>query len=383
MSNLSNDSFGNGGSQPPFHAWHKRFTRRWTAIVSVLLTLVGGSVISIRHRLSSKIQNATQRPLVQHEESDWSVPTNLTLDSGGFSSCLALRIDQRNGELIMVCESGVGFWWRLVDGSLVARRRVARDPCAAAIGIGGRQMVFGHEHGEITTVAIDGDDVRMISEIDTLIDDRICEIALSEHPEMILYSYKPGPNSSRAAATYVDNRETHFAIGHTGDIWSVGCGGMSTLLTASHDGTVRLWKLPDCQPISCFLGHKWAVEAATASSDGKHLASGDIAGIINIWDSEHSEPVSTLCGHDGGIPALRWCGSANILVSVSDEERGGVKVVIWDVARQLPLCALTHQQLRFRAMAVSDDGNLLAIADCLGRVYIWDVRRLLNGDDKR
>jgi len=82
--------------------------------------------------------------------------------------------------------------------------------------------------------------------------------------------------------------KAHLA-GIGGQVYS-GSGGLAfsadgkLLASRGGDKTVKVWSLPDGRPVTMLEGHKEQVQHADFSPDSKLLASGDVSGVILLWE---------------------------------------------------------------------------------------------------
>jgi WD40 repeat protein len=101
-----------------------------------------------------------------------------------------------------------------------------------------------------------------------------------------------------------------------------------TLATCGNDHLVKLWSVPECQPLAELIGHENHVYNVAFHPDGQHLVSADLKGIVKVWDlakgsAEREMDAKVLHKYDPSFMA----------------DHGGV-----------------------RSMAISPDGKLLACA---------------------
>lgn len=188
------------------------------------------------------------------------------------------------------------------------------------------------------------------------------------------------------------------------------------VLTASYDGTARLWR-PDGEPVGEPMGHAGRVHQASFSDDGQHLLTVGEDCIARIWPLGGGAPVICrlplavtagrflpdgqgilVAGHDG-MPrvfsldgtermALRGhrAGAADFIApsSLSTSADGQViaTAVFDDGTARLwrqSLQAVGEHQLHggaIQAMALSPDGSTLATSSWDASIGLWDARTL-------
>ena len=157
---------------------------------------------------------------------------------------------------------------------------------------------------------------------------------------------------------------------------------MGSLVSASHDQTLRMWDAADGEPIAVLRGHAGFVWSVAFSPDGMLIASSSEDTAVRLWDTELIGPMA----HSAGIRAM-----STILPSVpmgpgwprpgGTTRRGSG---MWRPAgrpagsRHDPTTGGLTGPLKFDSacivsLAFSPDGRRLATVSRDNRIYVWDV----------
>src|SRR6185436_13422360 len=100
------------------------------------------------------------------------------------------------------------------------------------------------------------------------------------------------------------------------------------LLTASHDGTARLWDAKTGQEIRRFVGHTGSVYTARFTSDGQRVVSSG-ADRIRLWDANNGQEIGRIDYYANEL-AISLDGKK---VAATDSTTIGV----WEIATQRPI----------------------------------------------
>ncbi len=182
------------------------------------------------------------------------------------------------------------------------------------------------------------------------------------------------------------------------------------VLTASDDGTARLWDSSSGQPIGSPMHHQRLVRLAAFSPDGRYILTACFDGTARLWDAKSTAPIpGWVVGHEDAIncaafsPNSHWIatGSRDGTVRLWDSSTGqrigelrqaenvhtlgfhpfdssllltvsGKSARIFKVPENRQLAELAHTT-QINAACFGPDGTLIATASDDGTARLWDV----------
>jgi WD40 repeat protein len=168
--------------------------------------------------------------------------------------------------------------------------------------------------------------------------------------------------------------------GHVDSVRAVAFSPDGKLLASgSDDQSIILWDLAQGKPRAVLEGHRTSIWNLAFSPDGKTLASGigqpssdrpsgwDFN--IKLWDVETGRLRRSLVGANSNVFSMAYSPDGRYLAACHNASNDNVK--IWDVATGRLLGSPTrggHGQ----ALAFSNDGKLLAVANGGTDVELWE-----------
>ncbi|MCA9228571.1 MAG: hypothetical protein KDA47_23305, partial [Planctomycetales bacterium] len=169
-----------------------------------------------------------------------------------------------------------------------------------------------------------------------------------------------------------DQAQPTFGDGHAGRVLAMASAGDGqALLTASDDGTVRLWDMRTKQAVAEFPTQRQSVTTVAISSDVRYLAAGDQAGMLRVWDLQKPKEPSDVAAHDGAVLALKFEAATNSLLSSGADGRLRRWTLPLESARSFAANGLTDD-----LVALSRDRRFAGLLDQRGRIH---VLRLADG----
>ncbi len=141
------------------------------------------------------------------------------------------------------------------------------------------------------------------------------------------------------------------------------------LVTASWDGTARIFDVASGKSLHELRGHDQAVRDAAWSPDGTMIATGSLDGTARIWNADTGESLRVLRGHAAQISRLRFLADGMLLTASGD---GTAK--LWEPKRGQLLASYGHSGYLFQADVTRAD-RALATASWDGTAKVWDLQR--------
>jgi WD40 repeat protein/nucleoside phosphorylase len=158
--------------------------------------------------------------------------------------------------------------------------------------------------------------------------------------------------------------------GHGGEVLdcAVTANGRR-VVSASRDGTLKVWDAEEGQCVATLTGHKGPVRGCAVAEGGQRALSASADGTLKVWELETRRCVGTLQGHTGWVTGCALTGDGRRAVSSSRD--GTLRV--WDVESQRCLAILGGGEAEATACAVSHDGRRALCSYKDGVLKVWDL----------
>jgi WD40 repeat protein len=158
--------------------------------------------------------------------------------------------------------------------------------------------------------------------------------------------------------------------GHSGAVYRVEYDREGNrLVTASEDGTARIWDAVTGEELMQLLGHTGAVYAAAFSPNGQFVATAGDDGTVRIWDSKTGEQLNQLEEHSEAVGSVAFSADGRFIVSASNDHTARV----WRVSNGAEVHILDAHTASVRSAVFSPNGELIATGGYDAAIYFWDT----------
>ena len=164
--------------------------------------------------------------------------------------------------------------------------------------------------------------------------------------------------------------------------WAAFSPDGARLVTAAEDGTARIWDAAGGRQLTVLQGHEGAVRSAAFSPDGVRVVTGSDDHTARIWDAANGRQLTVLRGHEGAVRSAAFSPDGARVVTGSDDHTAR----LWDAASGAQLVVLQGHERGVGAAAFSPDGARVVTASDDRTARLWDAASgrqlaLLHGHD--
>jgi WD40 repeat protein len=165
----------------------------------------------------------------------------------------------------------------------------------------------------------------------------------------------------------------HFPGAAKGCIRSLSFAPDGTTLAWAHDQGLSLWNV-QANRVWLELAHPWS-RCVVFARDGTRLATGDMNGVIRVWDAktgrfvrEYARPLKRDV-EPPRIESLAFTPDGKTLASSGDDHF----VTLWDLDTGQERRRLKGHLASVNSLALAPDGKTLASGSADGTALIWDL----------
>jgi WD40 repeat protein len=161
---------------------------------------------------------------------------------------------------------------------------------------------------------------------------------------------------------------------HRGAIYALASFAESAfVVSGSADHTLIIWNTETGEAVRTLCHHSDAVTSVAVTPDGKHIISGSEDKTICIWDSVTGDLKHVCGGHESGVYTLLVTPDSHTVIS---GETGGARASyrfrVWDIATGEHLRDFSEHHYGVNGVALLGDGKFIS-ASTEGDLKIWDI----------
>jgi WD40 repeat protein len=142
----------------------------------------------------------------------------------------------------------------------------------------------------------------------------------------------------------------------------------SCAVSASHDGTLRVWDLSSGDCLHTLVGHSDSVAAVALTPDGSRAVSASRDHTLRVWDLSSGECLHTLPGHTDYVAAVALTPDGTHVVSAS----GDHMLRVWDLSSGECLHTLEGHSSSVDDVVLTPDGTR-AVSAASDNTCVWDL----------
>ncbi len=165
------------------------------------------------------------------------------------------------------------------------------------------------------------------------------------------------------------HREIAVLRGHENSVLHVAfspSGGQ--LVSASSDGTARVWDAETGSELTVLRGHEGAVRMAAFSPDGRRIVTASVDKTARVWNAEDGAEIAVLEGHVRLVRHALFSPDGRRIVTASDDWTA----LLWDATNTTRIGSLLGHTDVINAIAFSNDGRYVATASKDATARLWD-----------
>jgi WD40 repeat protein len=141
-------------------------------------------------------------------------------------------------------------------------------------------------------------------------------------------------------------------------------------ISASEDGTLKIWDLESGEELHTLEGHTSSVDAMAVSFDNQHIVSISRGKTTKVWNLETGEELHTLDrGFRGSAPAGVVTPDSSLILGAFDFQN----LQLWNLKTGEELLTLEGHRSWVRRVALTPDGRYAVSASSDKTLKIWDL----------
>jgi WD40 repeat protein len=157
--------------------------------------------------------------------------------------------------------------------------------------------------------------------------------------------------------------------GHSDSVNDFAVTADGQIVSASQDGTLRVWDVQTARELLVLAGHESGVRAVALTGDGRAVSASE-DGTLRVWHLATGRELALLAGHEDGVSVVAVTGGGR---AVSGSDDGTLR--IWDIATGTELAVLSRVAGTITTLLCTRDGRLVSLSEN-GTIRSWDVDKV-------
>ena len=141
------------------------------------------------------------------------------------------------------------------------------------------------------------------------------------------------------------------------------------IVTASKDGTARIWDATTGQEILALRGHEGPVSSASFSPDGARVVTTPSDRTARLWDATTGQEILALRGDENSVSSASFSPDGARIVTASTDHTARV----WDATTGQEIRALRGHEGPVSSASFSSDGARIVTASTDYTARVWDA----------
>jgi serine/threonine protein kinase len=195
--------------------------------------------------------------------------------------------------------------------------------------------------------------------------DNINAVAFTEQGRTIVSASHDGTLRTWEADS---GRQVRAWSAHEGPVWGVAVAANGRLaLSGGQDRMLRVWDVQAGESLPALPEQSMMVTCVAMTADGRYAASGGMDALVRLWDVSSRKELRSFAGHTGRITALAFSPNGKRLASGSRDKT----LRILDVQTGSELAVFTGHTHWVTAVAWSPDGSQVVSGSVDRSVCVW------------
>jgi WD40 repeat protein len=141
------------------------------------------------------------------------------------------------------------------------------------------------------------------------------------------------------------------------------------VVSAAHDGLLRVWDIRTGECLHTLAGHTGGVRTVAIHGDGLRVISGSDDSTLKVWDINTGYCLRTIAGHSSGVAGLALHPDGRRVLLLSSD---GI-LELWDLEAADCLLTVSGHRPQSTSVLLHPDGRRAFSAGWDGLIKVWDI----------